>query len=92
VSGAKHSSRILTRAIVRPPSPNFADGLTTVDLGVPIFELASKQHAAYCVALEACGLSITHLEADPAHPETISLEMSEFQKMDGGLSCLSLRF
>jgi dimethylargininase len=23
---------------------------------------------------------------------TISLEMSEFQKMDGGLSCLSLRF
>ena len=24
--------------------------------------------------------------------QTISLEMSEFQKMDGGLSCLSLRF
>jgi dimethylargininase len=24
--------------------------------------------------------------------EVISLEMSEFQKMDGGLSCLSLRF
>ena len=24
--------------------------------------------------------------------ETIALEMSEFQKMDGGLSCLSLRF
>jgi dimethylargininase len=23
---------------------------------------------------------------------TIALEMSEFQKMDGGLSCLSLRF
>jgi dimethylargininase len=24
--------------------------------------------------------------------QTIELEMSEFQKMDGGLSCLSLRF
>jgi dimethylargininase len=24
--------------------------------------------------------------------ETIALEMTEFQKMDGGLSCLSLRF
>jgi dimethylargininase len=24
--------------------------------------------------------------------ETIELDMSEFQKMDGGLSCLSLRF
>jgi dimethylargininase len=24
--------------------------------------------------------------------QTIALEMSEFQKMDGGLSCLSLRF
>jgi dimethylargininase len=24
--------------------------------------------------------------------QTITLEMSEFQKMDGGLSCLSLRF
>jgi dimethylargininase len=24
--------------------------------------------------------------------ETIALDMSEFQKMDGGLSCLSLRF
>jgi len=24
--------------------------------------------------------------------ETIALDMSEFQKVDGGLSCLSLRF
>jgi dimethylargininase len=24
--------------------------------------------------------------------QTIALDMSEFQKMDGGLSCLSLRF
>jgi N-dimethylarginine dimethylaminohydrolase len=24
--------------------------------------------------------------------DTVALDMSEFQKMDGGLSCLSLRF
>jgi dimethylargininase len=24
--------------------------------------------------------------------QTVALKMSEFQKMDGGLSCLSLRF
>jgi dimethylargininase len=29
---------------------------------------------------------------DDLHYHTVELEMSEFQKMDGGLSCLSLRF
>jgi N-dimethylarginine dimethylaminohydrolase len=53
-----------TRAIVRPPSPNFAAG------GYP-------QMSA---ALESRGC------------RTVPLEMSEFRKMDGGLSCLSLRF
>ena len=74
VTGAKHSSRILTRAIVRPPSPNFSDGLTTASLGVPIYEVALKQHAAYCVALEECGLTVTCLEADPAYPDSTFVE------------------
>ena len=74
MAGAKHSSRILTRAIVRPPAPNFAEGLTTVDLGAPIYELAVKQHAAYCAALEECGLTVTYLEADPAYPDSTFVE------------------
>ncbi len=46
-----------TRAIVRPPARNFADGLTTVDLGPPDVELAIAQHAAYCAALSVFFLS-----------------------------------
>lgn len=74
MAGAKHSSRILTRAIVRPPSPNFSGGLTTVSLGLPVYELALKQHAAYCAALEDCGLTVTYLEADPAYPDSTFVE------------------
>jgi len=44
-----------TRAIVRPPSATFADGLTTAALGAPDLGLALAQHAAYVAALEAAG-------------------------------------
>jgi len=74
VAGANHSTRILTRAIVRPPSPNFADGLTTADLGAPVYEVALNQHAAYRAALEKCGLTVTNLEADAAHPDSTFVE------------------
>jgi dimethylargininase len=63
-----------TRAIVRPPSANFADGLTSVALGVPDFALALEQHARYCEALEQCGLALTWLPADPAHPDATFVE------------------
>jgi dimethylargininase len=61
-------------AIVRPPSSNFAEGLTSVDLGVPDFALALEQHARYCDALEACGLALTRLPADPRHPDGTFVE------------------
>ncbi len=61
-------------AIVRPPAANFADGLTTVDLGAPIFQTATEQHARYCEALERCGLAVTHLPADPRHPDSTFVE------------------
>ena len=63
-----------TRAIVRPPSSNFAEGLTTADLGAPDYERALKQHAAYCAALAQCGLTVTTLEPDPDYPDGTFVE------------------
>jgi len=65
---------IFTRAIVRPPAPNFAEGLTSQNLGVPSFEKALEQHAAYCVALRACGLDLVELAPDPAFPDSTFVE------------------
>ena len=65
---------MLTRAIVRPPGTNFGDGLSTVDLGPPDYEHALAQHAAYCAALQRCGLTIIGLEADPAYPDSCFVE------------------
>jgi dimethylargininase len=56
-----------------------------------------EEYAANCVSINGCVLVAA------GHPtwegklrelgyETVALDMSEFQKMDGGLSCLSLRF
>ncbi len=73
-ASANYPTRILTRAIVRPPSPNFSEGLTTADLGTPVYEVALKQHAAYCAALEECGLTLTRLEQNPAYPDSTFVE------------------
>jgi len=64
----------IRQAIVRPPGANFADGLTTVDLGVPDVTRALAQHAAYCDALERCGVTLTRLPADPRHPDSTFVE------------------
>lgn len=61
-------------AIVRPPAANFADGLTTANLGVPDYSLALAQHARYCAALEQCGLRLTYLDQDPQHPDATFVE------------------
>ena len=65
---------MFTRAIVRIPGSNFADGLTTVDLGIPHFDEVLNQHAHYCDALRECGLEIITLEADLRHPDSTFVE------------------
>lgn len=62
------------RAIVRPPSDSFASGLTTAALGAPDLELARRQHAQYCAALESLGLTLTILPPDAAHPDSTFVE------------------
>ncbi len=64
----------LRRAIVRPPSANFADGLTTVALGAPDVARALRQHEAYVDALRACGLEVERLPADPRYPDGTFVE------------------
>ena len=65
---------MFTRAIVRTPAANFAAGLTSVDLGQPDHSLALEQHAAYCRALESCGLTLRHLPADERYPDSTFVE------------------
>jgi len=63
-----------TRAMVRPPAAKFAEGLTTAGLGAPDYQRALEQHAAYCRALEQCGLTLTTLEPDPDYPDATFVE------------------
>jgi dimethylargininase len=63
-----------TRAIVRKPGKNFADGLTTSSLGKPDYRKTLGQHKAYCNALMRCGLELTMLEADERYPDGCFVE------------------
>ncbi len=65
---------MLSRAVVCPPSANFAKGLTSVRLGAPVYAQALKQHEAYCAALEQCGLKLVRLEADQRYPDSTFIE------------------
>ena len=56
-----------------------------------------EEYAANCVrvndrVLVAAGYPVFESQLQALGYQTIALEMSEFQKMDAGLSCLSLRF
>ncbi|HEY4425749.1 MAG TPA: arginine deiminase family protein, partial [Pyrinomonadaceae bacterium] len=58
---------------------------------------STEEYAANCLSLNgsiliASGFPGVKRELELLGYPTISLDMSEFQKMDGGLSCLSLRF
>ncbi len=73
-SSSMSEARRFRRAIVRPPAENFADGLTSVDLGTPDFGRALQQHEAYCEALEDLGLALTRLPEDPEFPDSTFVE------------------
>ncbi len=65
---------MFSKAIVRAPGQNFASGLTSVDLGVPVVERALQQHQAYCEALESCGLEVIRLAPDERQPDSTFVE------------------
>ncbi len=83
------------------------DGRLLVAPGLPVcenlakFEIlrvcAAEAYAANCVrvndrVLIAAGYPLTAALLRAGGYDCLSLDMSEFRKMDGGLSCLSLRF
>jgi len=63
-----------TKAIVRKPAETFSNGITSANLGKPNYQLALKQHDAYCEALIKCGLSLTVLEPSPEFPDSCFVE------------------
>ncbi|UXI70425.1 dimethylarginine dimethylaminohydrolase family protein [Tahibacter amnicola] len=65
---------MFSQALVRPPSLNFADGLTREDLGAPDFPKALAQHERYCEALQRCGLTLTRLPPDARFPDGTFVE------------------
>lgn len=71
--------------IVRRPSKSMAEGITSSpELGKPDYENAIKQHDSYVEAFKKL--------VENAGYEVITVDTSEYRKLDGGLSCLSLRF
>ncbi len=59
-----------SRAIVRLPGENFSRGLTMSSSSTgPDFRRALEQHAAYCRALEACGVEVSVMGADEDYPD-----------------------
>ncbi len=72
-------------AIVRTPGPNYADGLTRVDLGAPSLALTLAQHARYCEALEQAGLELTVLPADPRFPDGTFVEDTAIVVAEGAI-------
>jgi dimethylargininase len=63
-----------TKAIVRRPTHNFADGLTTAEMGIPGVDLALRQHEAYCAALVRNGCAVTELPEDERFPDSTFVE------------------
>ena len=59
-----------TRALLRRPAPNFADGITAArHLGAPDYDLALRQYDTYLQALRDCGLAVRVLPADDRFPD-----------------------
>lgn len=58
---------------------------------------SEEAYAANCIwingtVLIPAGFTVTKEKIEASGYDTIELEMTEFEKLDGGLSCLSLRF
>lgn len=67
-------NRMFTNVIVKTPGKSYVDGLTTSDLGQPIFDTLIKQHEKYVEALEKCGVKVTQQPASEEFPDSTFVE------------------
>jgi dimethylargininase len=67
-------SKMFTQAIVRKPGDDFARGITTSNLGTPIYELIMKQHEDYIKTLRSLGLELIVLNPLPDYPDAYFVE------------------
>jgi len=65
---------MFSTAITRKPGENFAQGITTANLGVPSFSRTLEQHAAYVQTLRKIGLNVIELEPLPDYPDAYFVE------------------
>ena len=66
---------MFTKVIVKKPCRALIHGITDhPELGVPDYEHALAQHAAYVETLRALGAEVTVLEADEAYPDSCFVE------------------
>lgn len=61
-------------AITRKPGKNFAQGITTSNLGTPSYDLVVKQHEAYVGTLRSLGLDVTVMDPLPDYPDAYFVE------------------
>ncbi|MBV8852401.1 MAG: hypothetical protein JOY91_03315 [Sinobacteraceae bacterium] len=62
------------RAIVRRPSPAVTQGLRACNRGDPCYERVLEEHAAYCAALSAAGVTVTTLPELGEFPDALFVE------------------
>ncbi|MCK5428790.1 MAG: hypothetical protein KAI94_04925 [Anaerolineales bacterium] len=65
---------IFTHAITRRPGENFAQGITTSDLGMPDYQRMLAQHGAYIDTLKSLGLEVLVLDALEEYPDAYFVE------------------
>ena len=65
---------MFTYAITRKPAPNFADGITTSNLGKPSFATMQQQHQTYVQTIQSLGVEVMELEALPNFPDAYFVE------------------
>lgn len=63
-----------THAITRKPGENFAQGITTSNLGAPDYVRILEQHQAYVQALKSVGIEVIVLEPLPGYPDAYFVE------------------
>ena len=60
--------------IVKTPGESYINGLTTSDLGAPIYEKALEQHEAYIEALKKCNVAVHIMPKNNDFPDSTFVE------------------